>query len=238
MESPSGLAARDGGGAPSDLPESVLVAEDDMLIARSVREMLEAMNIRVVGLAPNGVRALEIAEKTPPDAAVLDIRMPELDGIEVAKTLWTNRRIPSVLLTAYGSDEYISGAVSANAFGYVLKPVTSDGLRGARRRVEPTERESDRDAAARPTCAHPGPSQTDGAKWRLVELGSMRGARRPPDAPASGADLAEILVEIAQLCSNRTIRSPCSARRSADLSPELPSVTRYATSAPGRVRRS
>lgn len=172
-----------------------------MLIARSVREMLESMNIRVVGLAPNGVRALEIAEKTPPDAAVLDIRMPELDGIEVAKTLWTSRRIPSVLLTAYGSDEYISGAVSANAFGYVLKPVTSDGLRAALAVAwANSKRESDRDAALsdlRRTLDHR--KLTERAKWRLVELGSMR----EPDAhlmlQRAARTSRKSLVEIAQV---------------------------------------
>lgn len=201
MDSPNGLAERDETTAPSDLPESVLVAEDDMLIARSVRDMLESMNIRVVGLAPNGVKALEIAEKTPPDAAVLDIRMPELDGIEVAKTLWANKRIPSVLLTAYGSDHYINGAVTAHAFGYVLKPVTAEGLRAALAVAwANSRRQSERDAALtdlRRTLDHR--KLTERAKWRLVELGQMR----EPDAhlmlQRAARTSRKSLVEIAQV---------------------------------------
>lgn len=180
MGSPKGTDDNAPQSVNSDLPESVLVAEDDMLIARSVREMLESMGIRVVGLAPNGAQALEIAEKTTPDAAILDIRMPEVDGIEVAKTLWAAKRIPSVLLTAYGSDEYINGAVTAQAFGYVLKPVTPEGLRAALALAwANSRRQADRDTALadlRRTLDHR--KLTERAKWRLVELGAMR----EPDA--------------------------------------------------------
>lgn len=142
--------------------------------------MLETLGIRVVGLASNGKKAIEIAEKTPPDAAVLDIRMPELDGIEVARVLWNTMAIPSVLLTAYGSDNYVDGAVQAQAFGYVLKPVTADGLRAALAVAwANSKRQIERDSALadlRRTLEHR--KLTERAKWRLVELGAMR----EPDA--------------------------------------------------------
>jgi response regulator NasT len=76
----------------------------------------------VVGEARDGEEAVQLALRLEPDLAIMDVKMPKLDGIEAARRIIAERPIPIVLLTAYGQDELVSRAVEAGVFGYLVKP--------------------------------------------------------------------------------------------------------------------
>src|SRR6058998_1377380 len=100
----------------------VLIAEDETLIRLDLRELLEQAGFEVCAEARDGLEAVELAREAEPDVAVLDVKMPRLDGIEAARRILEDRPIPIVMLTAYGQDELVSRAVEAGVFGYLVKP--------------------------------------------------------------------------------------------------------------------
>jgi response regulator NasT len=100
----------------------ILVAEDETIIRLDLRETLEHAGFEVCGEARDGEEAVELARAQKPDLAVLDVKMPRLDGIEAARRILDERPIPIVMLTAYGQDELVGRAVEAGVFGYLVKP--------------------------------------------------------------------------------------------------------------------
>src|SRR5213595_3822675 len=100
----------------------VLVAEDETIIRLDLRDLLERAGFDVCAEARDGVEAVDLARSERPDLAVLDVKMPKLDGIEAAKRILDERPIPIVMLTAYGQEELVSRAVEAGVFGYLVKP--------------------------------------------------------------------------------------------------------------------
>lgn len=96
-----------------------------------VASSLTALGAAVVGPVADGKAAVELARVEHPDLALLDIRMPLVDGLACAATLWNELEIPSIILSAYSSQNYIDGAQQAGVFGYLLKPVTADSIRAA-----------------------------------------------------------------------------------------------------------
>jgi two-component system, response regulator PdtaR len=100
----------------------ILVAEDETIIRLDLRGLLEKAGLEVCAEARDGVEAIELARSEQPDLAVLDVKMPRLDGIEAAKRILEERPIPIVMLTAYGQDELVSRAIEAGVFGYLVKP--------------------------------------------------------------------------------------------------------------------
>jgi two-component system, response regulator PdtaR len=106
----------------------ILVAEDETIIRLDLRELLERLGFDVCAEAKDGVEAVELARKEQPDLALLDVKMPRLDGIEAARRILDERPIPIVMLTAYGHDELVSRAVEAGVFGYLVKPFREHDL--------------------------------------------------------------------------------------------------------------
>jgi two-component system, response regulator PdtaR len=106
----------------------ILVAEDETIIRLDLREILERAGYEVVGEARDGEEAVELALSAKPDLAILDVKMPRLDGIEAARRILADRPIPIVILTAYGQDELVSRAVEAGVFGYLVKPFRETDL--------------------------------------------------------------------------------------------------------------
>jgi two-component system, response regulator PdtaR len=78
--------------------------------------------MEVVGEARDGEEAVALALDLEPDVAIMDVKMPKLDGIDAARRILDERPIPIVMLTAYGQDELVSRAVEAGVFGYLVKP--------------------------------------------------------------------------------------------------------------------
>jgi len=106
----------------------ILVAEDETLIRLDLREILERAGFDVCAEARDGEEAVTLAREAQPDLAILDVKMPRLDGIEAARRILDERPIPIVMLTAYGHDELVSRAVEAGVFGYLVKPFRESDL--------------------------------------------------------------------------------------------------------------
>jgi response regulator NasT len=106
----------------------ILIAEDETIIRLDLRELLEQAGFEVCAEAKDGLEAVELARSEQPDLAVLDVKMPRLDGIEAARRILDERPIPIVMLTAYGQDELVSRAVEAGVFGYLVKPFRETDL--------------------------------------------------------------------------------------------------------------
>jgi len=100
----------------------ILVAEDETIIRLDLRDLLVRSGFDVVAEARDGEEAIALAREHEPDLAILDVKMPRLDGIEAARRILDERPIPIVMLTAYGQDELVSRAVEAGVFGYLVKP--------------------------------------------------------------------------------------------------------------------
>src|SRR3954462_11612444 len=82
----------------------------------------------VVGEARDGEEAVALALELEPDLAIMDVKMPKLDGIDAARQILDERPIPIVMLTAYGQDELVSRAVEAGVFAYLVKPFRESDL--------------------------------------------------------------------------------------------------------------
>src|SRR5438270_2664230 len=100
----------------------ILIAEDETLIRLDLRAILQRHGFTVCAEARDGVEAVELARSTEPDAALLDVRMPNLDGIEAARRIYAERPLPIVMLTAFRDRATVDKAVAAGVFGYLLKP--------------------------------------------------------------------------------------------------------------------
>jgi two-component system, response regulator PdtaR len=106
----------------------ILIAEDETIIRLDLRELLERAGFEVCAEAKDGEQAVELARSEEPDLAILDVKMPKLDGIEAARRILDERPLPIVMLTAYGQDELVARAVEAGVFGYLVKPFREQDL--------------------------------------------------------------------------------------------------------------
>jgi two-component system, response regulator PdtaR len=106
----------------------ILVAEDETLIRLDLRAILERQGFTVCAEARDGLEAVELARSAQPDIALLDMRMPGLDGIEAARRIYAERPLPIVMLTAFRDRRTVQRAVEAGVFGYLLKPFREGDL--------------------------------------------------------------------------------------------------------------
>jgi response regulator NasT len=106
----------------------VLIAEDETLIRLDLRSMLERAGYEVVAEARDGREAVELARTEEPDLVVLDVKMPELDGIEAAREILAERPIPVVIVSAFTEQKLVARAAEAGVFGYLAKPFREDDL--------------------------------------------------------------------------------------------------------------
>jgi response regulator NasT len=100
----------------------VLIAEDETIIRLDLRALLEDNGFEVCAEARDGEEAVALARESRPDAVILDLKMPRLDGIEAARRIHAERPIPIVILTAYSDRRFVEQALEAGAFTYVVKP--------------------------------------------------------------------------------------------------------------------
>src|SRR5487761_237821 len=106
----------------------ILVAEDETIIRLDLTELLVRAGFEVCAEARDGEEAVALARSEEPDLAIMDVKMPNVDGIEAARRILDERPIPIVMLTAYGQDELVSRAVEAGVFGYLVKPFREQDL--------------------------------------------------------------------------------------------------------------
>jgi response regulator NasT len=106
----------------------VIIADDESLIRMDLREMLTTLGYLVVGEVPDGRSAVNQSRELRPDVVIMDIKMPDLDGIEAAKILTEERIAPVVLLSAYSQRELVERARQAGVVAYLIKPYREEDL--------------------------------------------------------------------------------------------------------------
>ena len=106
----------------------MVIAEDEALIRLDLREMLEEEGYEVAAEAADGESAVALVLEHRPDLAVLDVKMPRLDGISAAEQIAAARAAPVVMLTAFSQRELVERARAAGAMAYLVKPFTKADL--------------------------------------------------------------------------------------------------------------
>ena len=151
----------------------VVVADDQALVRTGFRMILTAGGVDVVGEASTGTEAIEAVRRTLPDVVLMDVRMPEMDGIEATRRILAGTGdVPRIImLTTFDLDQYVYAALAVGASGFLLKDVTPEHLVAAVRMVRAG------DALLAPAITR-----------RLVQ----RFARRDPEAVTPHRDLATL----------------------------------------------
>lgn len=183
---------------------SLLIADDEHLVATGIAGLARDLGHAVVGIAADGEAALEMARRHRPQLALLDIRMPKMEGTEVAAILATELAIPSIIISAYSDQSHLdkirNNGASNGVFGYLLKPVDLDELRVAinialiRSAVDLIKAERieqlDRNIAQRRTVEQ--------AKWLLVQKRQFTEQQAHERLQKAARDQRRTLAELAQ----------------------------------------
>ena len=156
----------------------ILVAEDETIIRLDLRALLEQAGFEVCGEARDGVEAVELARELEPDLAVMDVKMPRLDGIDAARRILEERPIPIVMVTAYGQDEIVSRAVEAGVYGYLVKPFREQDLLPG----DPHGPRASRRAAGAARGGRVAGGRVGGAQGDRAREGRAHGEGRPDGA--------------------------------------------------------
>lgn len=106
----------------------VVIADDESIVRTDLKEMLTSLDYLVVGEVGDGLSAVNTARELKPDVVLMDIKMPDMDGIEAAKILTEEQIAPVVLLTAYSQKELVDRAKDAGVVGYLIKPFRESDL--------------------------------------------------------------------------------------------------------------
>ena len=106
----------------------VVIADDESLIRLDIKEMLTNLGYLVVGEAGDGVSAVNLARELKPELVVMDIKMPNMDGIAAAKILTEEHIAPVLLLTAFSQQDLVERAKEAGVVGYIVKPFREQEL--------------------------------------------------------------------------------------------------------------
>ena len=109
-------------------PIRVVIAEDEAIIRLDLRETLEEEGYVVVGETGRGDEAVRLADELRPDLAILDVKMPGIDGIEAARQINAGRYCGVLILTAFGQRQFIEQASDAGALAYLVKPYQKSDL--------------------------------------------------------------------------------------------------------------
>jgi response regulator NasT len=103
-------------------PLRILIVDDEPIIRLDLKHLLQNLGYQVVGEAGKGADGIERARELRPDLCIFDVKMPEMDGIEAARILTSEKIAPVVLLTAYGQMDLVQRASEAGVSAYIVKP--------------------------------------------------------------------------------------------------------------------
>ena len=108
----------------------VLIVDDQQLVRDGIKALLEIKDdFSIIGTAANGQEAIDILKRTPADIILMDVRMPEMDGIEATHAIRKkDSKVRIIMLTTFNNDDYIVKAIQAGADGYLLKDIPKDDL--------------------------------------------------------------------------------------------------------------
>ena len=104
------------------MAKRVVIAEDEAIIRLELKEILESEGYDIVGETGRGDEAVELVTATTPDLAILDIKMPGIDGIEAARRITADHKVPVLILTAFSQRNLIEEARDAGVAAYLVKP--------------------------------------------------------------------------------------------------------------------
>ncbi len=143
---------------------NLVIADDHEIVLRGLRLTIEGEDdMRLLGEARTGREALALVESARPDVVLLDLQMPEMDGIEAAAAIrQAYPNLPILILTSYGADAQIYQALQAGASGYLLKDISGDELVDAIRRAVRGEPQLHPAVARRLMAAMPAPADPFG----------------------------------------------------------------------------
>ena len=106
----------------------LVIADNESIIRLDLREMLEEAGHEIAGEAVNGRKAVELTRMHRPDLVIMDIKMPEMDGIAAARRIADEKLAPVLLLTAFSQPEIVEKAKDSGVLGYLVKPVRESSL--------------------------------------------------------------------------------------------------------------
>lgn len=109
----------------------VLLVDDEVLIRKGMRSILEDLNFEVVGEATDGQDAVEKVAALSPDVVFMDIKMPRMDGIEATRRIMATNPVPIIVLTAHSDRALVEKAADAGVLAYLMKPVHEAEIRPA-----------------------------------------------------------------------------------------------------------
>ncbi len=107
----------------SAMPTRIIIADDETIQRMDLKDILTKQGYLVVGEAGDGVSAVNLAREIRPDLVIMDIRMPDMDGITAAETLTQEKIAPVLLLTAFGDQPLVERAREAGVVHYIVKPL-------------------------------------------------------------------------------------------------------------------
>ena len=107
---------------------NIVIADNESIIRMDLKEMLEEAGHTVVGESINGIKAIELTRKLKPDLVIMDIKMPEMDGITAAKIIADEKLAPVILLTAFSQKNIVEKAKHDGVLAYLVKPIRQDSL--------------------------------------------------------------------------------------------------------------
>lgn len=106
----------------------IVIADNESIIRMDLKEILEEAGHEVIGEATDGIKAIDLTRKYKPDLIIMDIKMPEMDGITAAKTIANEKLAPVLLLTAFSQKEIVDRAKDSGVLAYLVKPVKESNL--------------------------------------------------------------------------------------------------------------
>ncbi len=109
-------------------PLRIVIADDEAIIRMDLRELLQEAGHEIAGETANGRRAVALTRECRPDLVIMDVKMPEMDGIEAARRIAEERLAPVLLLTAFNDGALIERAKDAGVLAYLVKPVQEANL--------------------------------------------------------------------------------------------------------------
>lgn len=185
------------------MPERLLIADDEHLMAMGLASSIQSLGFDVVGPVGDGRAAVDLVENLPeaerPDMALLDIRMPEMDGLTAAKILWEAYRMPAIIISAFGDNRYVDQAQPIGVYSYLLKPVSSENLRVtlhiAWARASSHEIQTKRIDQLEQNLANR--RTIEQAKWKLTELFNLSEAEAHQRLQRMARDNRRPIVDVA-----------------------------------------
>lgn len=195
----------------------VVVADDQALLRGSFRMLIDtADGLQTVGEAGNGVEAIELVRREQPDVALMDVRMPEMDGIEATRQICASTNTRVLMLTTFDLDSYVYGALRAGASGFLLKDTPPADLLSAIRIIAAGEsllaptvtRRLIAEFTSRPEPANATARELDGVTDREREVLALiaRGLSNTEIADHLHVGLATVKTHVSRLLSKLQAR--------------------------------